>query len=238
LLNPAGLTVDAEGNILVADTGNARVVVFSPEGALLMSFGAYGTGPGQFRSPQRIAMGADESIMVSDFDNHRIVVFSPTGDYLYAFGSPGTGNGQFNGPLGISTASDGSIYIADSGNARVQKFSAPGAFLGWFGADETDNAGWHGASTSGRGAKDTGPCRFLTPTDLAIDREDCVYVLDGEAGEIQKFGPDHTREINAHHVTTLVSLEGFVGLGLDEVGNLYTTEEDQTVKRLDPSLSP
>ena len=238
LLDPAGLTVDAEGNILVADTGNARVVMFSPEGVLLMSFGAYGTGPGQFRSPQRIALGADESIMVSDFDNHRIVVFSPTGDYLYAFGSPGTGNGQFNGPLGISAASDGSIYVADSGNARVQKFSAAGVFLGWFGADEADNAGWHGVSTSSRGAKDTGPCRFQTPTDLAIDREDCVYVLDGEAGEIQKFGPDHTREINAHHVTTLVSLEGFVGLGLDEIGNLYTTEKDQTIKRLNPSLSP
>ncbi|NLF95801.1 MAG: 6-bladed beta-propeller [Candidatus Riflebacteria bacterium] len=239
LLDPAGMAIDDEGNIAVVDTGNARVVVFSPEGQQLLVFGAYGTGPGQFRSPQRIAIDDAGKFWISDFENHRVVVFSPTGDYLLSLGSYGTGNGQFDGPNGLGFTADGSLYVGDSGNSRVQKFSPDGVFVGWFGADETGNAGWHGVGTTNRGVSDTGPSRFKIPTDLAVDREDCVYVLDGLAGEIQKFGPNHISESNAHHVTTLTSVNGFVGLSLDNVGNLYTTERnEQLIRRFNPSLAP
>lgn len=237
LLYPDGLVINGEGNVIVADSGNARVVVFSPEGVELLRFGAYGTGYGQFRSPERVAVDADGNILVSDYLNNRVEVFSSGGDYQFSFGSQGTGNGQFAGPLGIKTTADGFIYVADSGNARVQKFSPEGIFIGWLGADETDNAGWHGVETANAGVKDSGACRFRTPTDLAIDGEDCLYVLDGEASQIQKFGPDHAREDFGHHVVTLDSAEGFVGLDLDGAGNFYTTSQDQQIRRYLPSLS-
>jgi|GEM_PF-1612184 len=238
LLNPSGLFVDNNtNNILVADTGNARISVFSEDGDQQLAFGAYGTGPGQFRSPERVVVGLNGMILVSDYDNNRIVVFSASGDYSFSFGSPGNKNGQFAGPLGLAVSSDGSIYVADSGNARVQKFTSEGSFLGWFGEDETGNAGWHSSGSSNNGVKGTGQSSFKVPTDIAVDFEDCVYVLDGEAGQIQKFGPNQADVGYAHHIITLGSETGFVGLSCDQTGNLYTTEQDQVIRRFKPSLN-
>lgn len=238
LLSPNGLAVDSDGSLLVADTGNARIVRFSSEGQFLMSFGVYGTGEGQFRSPERVAVNSQGDILVSDYLNNCLIVFSSEGEYQFSFGSSGSGNGQFEGPLSLATGKDNSIYVVDSGNSRVEKFSADGTFIGWLGADETGNAGWHNAATVDIGVRDVGPCRFLTPTDLALDEEGCVYVIDGEAKVLQKFGPDHAKEDFAHHVVTFASLEGFIGLSLDYVGNLYTVERDQQIRRYIPSLAP
>lgn len=237
LLDPRGLAVDADGNLLVADTGNARIVKLSPAGEQLMSFGAFGSGPGQFKSPERVAVDSGGRILVSDFDADQVLVFEAAGNFLFSFGGSGNGNGKFNGPLGVAAAPDDSIYVADSGNARVQKFSAAGSFIGWFGADETGNADWHEADTSNRGVIGAGPCRFNYPADLAVDLEGCVYVLDFTAQQIQKFGPDHASEDLAHYVTKMDSASGFVGLAVDESGNLFTTDQNQQITRFLPSLS-
>src|ERR1019366_3769492 len=46
---PSGLTWDAHDNrLVVADTGNNRIDVFSATGTALFSFGSYGTATGQF----------------------------------------------------------------------------------------------------------------------------------------------------------------------------------------------
>src|SRR5258708_40317103 len=42
---PSGLTVDGEGNLLVADTENHRIQKLSPNGEPLAQWGSYGGGP-------------------------------------------------------------------------------------------------------------------------------------------------------------------------------------------------
>ena len=50
-LDPKGVAVDDEGNILVADSSNHRIQKFTNDGQFLTSVGTKGTGPLQFRSP-------------------------------------------------------------------------------------------------------------------------------------------------------------------------------------------
>ncbi|MGI6446046.1 MAG: NHL repeat-containing protein [Candidatus Ozemobacteraceae bacterium] len=81
LMNPSGIALDSEGNIYVADTGNARIAKFSQDGTFSF-FGEFGTGAGQFKSPQRILIDKNDRIYVSDFENNRINVYNS--DFTYS----------------------------------------------------------------------------------------------------------------------------------------------------------
>lgn len=75
LYGPRAIALDADGNLLVTDTGNNRVIKFSPDGRPLASFGSLGSGPGQLQEPVGIAVAPDGSIYVADAWNGRVNVF-------------------------------------------------------------------------------------------------------------------------------------------------------------------
>ena len=52
---PCGVTVDGEGNILVADTLENHIQKFTPEGQFLTTVGTKGSGPLNFSGPTDIA---------------------------------------------------------------------------------------------------------------------------------------------------------------------------------------
>ncbi len=63
------------GEIVVSDCAGHRVCVFSPEsGELVRSFGAKGTGDGQFDGPAALA-AAGKHLYVLDWDTSRVQVF-------------------------------------------------------------------------------------------------------------------------------------------------------------------
>lgn len=70
--NPAGITLDAAGNIYVADTPKNVVKEFGPGGTLLQVWGGAGSYAGQFHHPGGIAVAPDGTIYVSDTENHRM----------------------------------------------------------------------------------------------------------------------------------------------------------------------
>lgn len=73
LRGPQGLLVDAKGNLFVADTGNSRIQVFSPDGAPIGFWGHRGTGPGELDRPLAMAFGPNDTLWISDTHNDRIV---------------------------------------------------------------------------------------------------------------------------------------------------------------------
>ena len=129
LSHPAGVAVDAQGNIWVVDQDNDRVQKFSESGQYLASFGSSGTSNGQFGRPTSIAIDAKGNLWVTDAGNSRVEKFSASGAYLSQFGSYGTGNGQFKNAEGITIDLKGSIWIADTYNGRLQKFNEAGQFV-------------------------------------------------------------------------------------------------------------
>jgi DNA-binding beta-propeller fold protein YncE len=120
-----------------------------------------------------LAIAPDGNIWVLDGRNARFQIFSPEGELLEVWGSEGSGDGQFDflgdsfGGLwrgAIAFASDGGFYVADTGNYRIQKFGPGRAFITAWGSQGTGNGQFAGAS------------------DLAVDGQGRVYVVDAGRG--------------------------------------------------------
>ncbi len=164
---PEDVAVTAAGDrFYVADTGNRRVQVLTPAGAVVAVWDDVGL-------PRGIALGpgvgpdnepvADGRIYVSDGEGMRILVFDPAGVRLAAWGGPGSGAGSLDTPLGLAVAPDGDLVVADHGHQR----------LVWFDAD--GSAGPEGAPI-GRLALDNRAAPGGAPLDVDVDANGDVFV--------------------------------------------------------------
>ena len=166
LRQPRGISLDKDGNILVADFGNHRIQQFSPELRALRQWGTQGDLPGYFKEPGAVAVGPNGDIHVADTWNQRIQVFTPEGKLLRQFGS-----GMF-GPRGVAVDGNGNVFVSDTGNNRILRFSPQGL----------REAGWGGKG----GAVGT----FSEPIGIATDAKGNVYVCDNGNGRVQIFSAD------------------------------------------------
>jgi len=132
-VTPHSLRIDQDGNVWTTDSGNSKVLKFSPSGDLLMEIDVGGMPEGctsAFCGITDIAFGPDGRLFVSDgYRNARILEFDSEGRLVGEWGSPGVGAGQFNLPHSI-LVHEHRLYVADRENGRVQWFELDGRFLG------------------------------------------------------------------------------------------------------------
>ena len=214
---PSGVTMDGEGNILVADSFNNRIQKFTEEGQFLTAVGEADSGPLQFICPTDIAFNTiNNKVYVVDNLNNRIQVLNSDLTFSSTFGKEGNGKGEFIHPWGIACDNTGKVYVADTRNYRIQVFTAEGKFIRMFGrrgpgrgelavpryvAVDTSGIvyvseeGNHRVSvftTEGQfvtsfGRKGAGPGEFNEPLGLAVDNNGVVYVCDQDNSRIQAF---------------------------------------------------
>src|SRR2546421_8780126 len=84
----SGLEFDEANNrIVVADTGNDRILFYDEKGTKLGSgIGSYGAGDGQFDTPRDVAIGPNAMIYVADAGNNRVQAFNSAGAVLWPRG--------------------------------------------------------------------------------------------------------------------------------------------------------
>ena len=124
---PHGLALDAQGQVYVADRGNARLQIFTAEGAWVTTWDG-----GEIGRPWAVRISPDGVVYVVDGgdqrefwpDRARILKLDQAGNVLAAFGAYGDEPGQFIWPHTLALAADGSLYIGEVATGmRVQKFS-------------------------------------------------------------------------------------------------------------------
>jgi len=120
LVRPAGMVVDAENTLWVADACNHRVCHFDSEGKFLGTFGAMGRLEGELRYPYDIDVTPDGRLLVCEYGNNRLQWFSVTGETQGVWGGAGREIGRLSIPWGAAYGASGRLYVLDSGNNRVQ----------------------------------------------------------------------------------------------------------------------
>ncbi len=122
---PHGITVDAQGRVIVCDRENERLQVFDAKGVFQHEW----KGP-HLGKPYGIDTGPDGHLFVIDGGSPSLqpqlrgkaVELDAAGKVLDTFGSHGKAAGQFQLGHDIAVGPDGAVYVAEGTGARVQKF--------------------------------------------------------------------------------------------------------------------
>jgi tripartite motif-containing protein 71 len=186
---PDSAAFDPSGDLWVTSNGSNLVEKYSPTGALLATYGSYGSSSGQFNAPWGIAVDPrNGDVYVGDQSNNRIDELSPAGAFMKAFGwgvsngheefetcttecrqgLSGAGLGQLNSVAGLAVDASGDLWVADYGNNRIQEFNQSGEYVRQVGS-------------AGKGAE-----QLEGPVNIAPSGAD-LYVNDYRNNRVQEF---------------------------------------------------
>jgi hypothetical protein len=243
--DPAGVAVDPQGTVYVADSQNNTIRRIGTDGAVTTLAGtaaASGTNDGtgaaaRFSGPNGVAVDTGGNLYVADSSNNAIRKVTPAGVVTTLAGSPGlagTNDGVgkaalFSDPLAVAVDAATNLYVADAGNNTVRKITPAGT--NW---TVTTLAGSPSASGTNDG---TGSAAlFNDPSGVAVDANGNVYVADKQNDTIRKITPTGTNWI----VTTLAGTPQVTGardgaggsalfynpsaLAVDAAGYVYVTD--------------
>jgi len=189
LNGPAGLAIDRDDNIYVADLINCVVrkidggtgIISTVAGSGESGFGGDG-GPAlraKLNRPEGIFVDSEGALYIADSGNHRIRKVEPStgiiktiagnGEAGYAGDNDSALKARLNNPAGVVVDSKGNVYFNDYGNDRIRKIDSRGIITTCAG---TGMPGYSG---------DGGPATKAGINDvygMAIDKNDNIYVID------------------------------------------------------------
>ena len=123
---PRGLVFSSNKMLYVVDNGNYRVQVFQQDDKFTFTFGSYGSNPGQFQYPVRIAIDTDNRVLVSDYRGNHISLFSHTGSFISRI--------TCDRPWAITVSPDGHIIAGcDGENNKITVWSPTHQLIHQFG---------------------------------------------------------------------------------------------------------
>ena len=202
---PSGVTLDAGGNLYIADTINQRVRRVAPDGTISTFAGTGATGfsgdggpavSATLDWPAQVLVDPAGNVYISDYRNRRVRRVSPDGVITTVAGSGvpdhpplypqiGDGGPALNASFGMVTRAifdaAGNLLVSDGPLGRVRKITPDGTIV-------TIAGNFPG--TGGDGGPATS-AQLNYPTNLSLDTHGSIYVTSGDS-RIRKITPDGT----------------------------------------------
>ena len=218
MLVPVGIAIDKDDNIYVADSqgDDNGIWKFDTEGRLLLKWGSFGSGDGEFDFPGGVAVSPEGDVYVVDCGNDRIQKFTSDGKFINKWGSTGSGDGEFlmlesgrpdwlsQGAITIDEL--GYVYVQDIHNCRIQKFDSDGQFLLSWPVNCTEPP-WRG------------------PTGIDIGADGNLFVADTHGGFVHIYSTDG--QFIATWSVRNGNEDGPWGVFIDRNGFIYVTSAGQ-----------
>jgi sugar lactone lactonase YvrE len=238
--HPAGVAVDTQGNLLVADWLNFLVRMIAPDGTVSDVAGQAGVAGANdgaatnahFASPIGVAVDTLGNVYVVDPDNSTIRRIYPGGNVVtfagQSTGQPGNVDGPaalafFNTPSGVAVDIANNVYVADTGNQTIRMIGTGGQVTTLAGLGSV--AGYQdGVGTN---------AMFSGPSAVAVDGAGNVYVADSGNHAIREIAPDGVVTTVAGNAAVAGSTDGIgtnatfsnmAGLAVDKSGNIYVAD--------------
>lgn len=127
---PNGIIISEDERLLISDSNNRRVQVFSMDGGFDYFIRTSGI-------PRGMTIDESERLYVVDALAHTVDVYTLDGERIVSFGTEGVGPGQFRYANDVALDSAGRIYVSDRENNQVQVWAWPEAGIVVPGAPET-----------------------------------------------------------------------------------------------------
>jgi uncharacterized protein (TIGR03437 family) len=235
LNQPYDLTLDAAGNLYIADFGNQRVRCIGTNGNITT---VAGNGPSgsttdggpatgaMLLGPRNVAMDTAGNLYISEFDGHRVRKVTPAGIISTA---AGTGAAGFSGdggpanaaqlafPAGLALDGAGNLYIVDTLNVRIRKVMAGGGNIGTVCSEQS--FGMPYVQLSGLGADAAGNLYIPDSANSFVWQLTTAGMLNRVAG-----APGSGAYSGDGQSASQTALNTPVEVTLDPAGDLYISE--------------
>lgn len=255
LAHPGRVAFDGAGNLVIADSDNARIRRVDASGTIttVAGNGTHGFGgdggpaaSAKLSNPQGVAVDTAGNLYIADMHNQRVRRVDASGTITTI---AGTGVAGFSGdgglatgarllnPIGVAVDKDGNLFIADLSNRRVRRVDESGIITTVAGNGINGFSGDGGPATS---------AALSDPLGLAVDGAGNLFIVDGSNQRL--------RRVDAAGTITTVAGTGALGfsgdggpatsarlnnpldVAVDTAGNIFVMDRgNRRIRRIGPS---
>lgn len=249
--SPAGVAIDASGNLYISDTGNQRIRKIASSGTIST---IAGTGTAGFSGdggaatlamislPTAIVVDSSGNVFFADSNNNRvreilaasglIQTVAGNGEQGYSGDGGSATSAALDTPEGISVDSSGNLYLSDTRNNRIRKISG-GVITTIAGDGSFKFAGDGSTATSGS---------FASPHGIAVNAGGTtLYIADTDNQRIRQVnssnllstiaGNGQEGEDQVNGSATAVSLDSPLGVAIGPQGTVAIADTDNDLVR-------
>lgn len=193
---PSGVAVNAQNDIIVADTNNHRIQIFDKEGRFKFQFGECGKRDGQLLYPNRVAVvrTSGDIIVTERSPTHQIQIYNQYGQFVRKFGA-----NILQHPRGVTVDSKGRIVVVECKVMRVIIFDQAGNVLQKFGCSK----------------------HLEFPNGVVVNDKQEIFISDNRAHCVKVFNYEgvYLRQIGGEGVTNYP-----IGVGINAAGEILIAD--------------